>query len=300
VHRRALLSAGLAVATAGCFGFGSGCSRSATLDLSAVSDADVADAESDPPDSLSPPERDAFAAARRGESPTMWSVADPFADTTYVAVDGTYYAVDASAVDRAERPGYRIELETGPDVDTTGRVAGFDDLPAVDRTALFAVLGYPSAAEMARFERARSISIGGVLAYPDDEAASRSELVPDPAYDAVRIADADFRLRLVSTEPTTMEARRIETRPVADSADAFAALAYERDGVVLDERDLSPEQRDIVETAIAEGYDECAPYSDAFVDLQGELGGVGGAGEPFDYATYRDEWYVVDLYEAVA
>lgn len=297
MHRRALLSTGLAVATAGCFGFGSGCSRSATLDLSAVSDADVADAESDSPDSLSPPEREAFAAARRGESPTMWSVGDPFADTTFVAVDGAYYAVDAPVVDRAERPGYRIELETGPEVETTGRTVGFDGLPAADRTALFAVLGYPSAAEMGRFERARSISIGGVLAYPDDEAASRSELVPDPAYDVVRIADADFRLRLVSTEPTAMEARRVETRPVADDPDAFAALVYERGGVVLDERDLTTEQRDIVETAIDETYDECAPYSDAYTDLQGALGGTG---EPFDYATYRDEWYAVDLFEAVA
>jgi hypothetical protein len=201
---------------------------------------------------------------------------------------------------RAERPDYRIELETGPEVETTGRTVGFDDLPAVDRTALFAVLGYPSAAEMARFERARSISIGGVLAYPDDESASRSELVPDPAYDVVRIADADFRLRLVSTEPTTMEARRGETRPVADDPDAFAALVYERDGVVLDERDLTAPQRDLVETAIDETYDECAPYSDAFADLRGALGGVGDTGEPFDYATYRDEWYAVDLFEAVA
>jgi len=261
VYRRALLSAGPAVATAGCFGFGNGCSGIATLDLSAVNDAD---AGSDFPGSLSPPEREAFDAARRGESSPMWSVGDPFSSVEYVVVDGTYYAVDAPVVDRAERPGHRIELETGPEVETTGRTVGFDDLPAADRTALFAVLGYPSAAEMARFERARSISIGGVLAYPDDEAASHSELVPDPAYDAVRIADADFRLRLVSTEPTTMEARGVETRPVADGPDAFAALVYERDGVVLDGRDLTAEQRDIVETAIDEEYGECAPYSDAF------------------------------------
>jgi hypothetical protein len=137
-----------------------------------------------------------------------------------------------------------------------------------------------------------------VLAYPDDEAASRSELVPDPAYDAVRIADADFRLRLVSTEPTTMEARGVETRPVADGPDAFAALVYERDGVVLDGRDLTAEQRDIVETAIDEEYDECAPYSDAFVAVQERFGGLRGGA--VDYANYGDRWYAVDLFEAVA
>jgi hypothetical protein len=97
-----------------------------------------------------------------------------------------------------------------------------------------------------------------------------------------------------------MEARRVETRSVADDPDAFAALVYQRDGVVLDERDLTAAQRDLVETAIDETYDECAPSADAFAELQGTLGGVGDTGEPFDYATYRDEWYAVDLFEAVA
>jgi len=157
MRRRALLSAaptGLA-AIPGCFGFGSNCPRSATLELSAVSDADVADAESDPLDSLSPPECDAVVAARRGGSPTLWSVSEPFSSVAYVVADGTYSAVATTVDSTVERPGYAISLDTD---DTTGegptRSTAFDELPAVDRAALFAGLGYPGSREMARYERA--------------------------------------------------------------------------------------------------------------------------------------------------
>jgi hypothetical protein len=173
----------------------------------------------------------------------------------------------------------------------------FDDLPAVDRTALFAALGYPGSREMARYERARSIGRGGTLAYPTDDAESRSELVPDPSYDVLRIAGRDFRIRVEEPRQVIVEHSRIGVRHVAATPDAFATLVYERAGVVVDERDLSTDQRDIVETAIDEEYDECVPYSDAFADLQGELGGTRDAS---DYANYRDEWYAVDLFEAVA
>jgi len=299
MRRRALLSVGLSLATAGCFGFGSGCGRSATLELTAVNDADVADAESDAPDSLSPPERDALDAARRGESPTMWSVGDPFSGVEYVVVDGTYYAVDTPAESMVERPGYALSLDTdGTTPDGSRRSVAFDDLPAVDRTALFAALGYPGSREMARYERARSIGMGGTLAYPTDDAQSRSELVPEPSHDVLRIAGRDFRMEVGDPRQVTVEQFRIGLRDVAATPDAFATLVYEREGVDLDDRPLSAEQRDIVETAIDAGHDECAPYSDAFVDLQGELGGVGGDG--FDYANYRDEWYAVELFEAVA
>jgi hypothetical protein len=301
MHRRALLSTGVTVASAGCFGFGSGCSGSATLDLSAVDDADVADAESDSLDSLSPPERDALAAARRGGSPTMWSVGDPFSAVEYVVVDGTYYTVEPAVESTVERPGYALSLDTDDATpDGSSRSVAFVDLPAVDRTALFAALGYPGSREMARYDRARSIGMGGTLAYPTDDAESRSELVPDSSYDVLRIAGRDFRIRVEEPRQVIVEQFRIGVRNVAATPDAFATLVYERDGVVVDERDLTTEQRDIVETAIDEEYDECAPYSDAFADLQGKLGGVGGDGTPYDDANYRDGWYAVDLFEAVA
>jgi hypothetical protein len=82
-------------------------------------------------------------------------------------------------------------------------------------------------------------------------------------------------------------------------ADEFATLAYERSGTDLDDRGLTAEQRDVVETAIDERYDECEPYSEAFAGLQEMLGGLDGDGR-VDYANYGDEWYAVDLYEAVA
>jgi hypothetical protein len=305
MRRRALLSLGLTAATAGClgpaFGFGSDCTRSASLDLSAVSDADVADAESDAPASLSPPERDALAAARHGDSPTMWTVSDPFSSTEHVVADGTYYAVDTSVESTVERPGYVLSLDTdGATADGAARTVRFEDLPAVDRAALFAALGYPGTREMARYERARSIGMGGTLAYPSDDAESRSELVPEPSAEVIRIAGRDFRMEIGERRRVIVEQVRIGVREVATTPDEFAALAYERSGIDLDARDLPSAQRDIVETAIDEGYDECAPYSDAFADLQSTLGWTRGADEAVDYANYGDEWYAVDLFEAVA
>jgi len=298
MRRRALLSAGVAVATSGCFGFGSHCGRSATLELSAVSDADVADAESDDPDSLSPPERDALVAARRDEEPTMWSISDPFSSVEYLVTEGTYYAVETTVESTVERPGYALSLDTdGATAESGTRVVAFEDLPEVDRAALFAALGYPGPREMARYERARSIGMGGTLAYPTDDAESRSELVPDRSFDVLRIAGRDFRMDVGDPRQVTLERIRIGVREVAATPAALARLVYDRDGVDLDDN-LSAEQRDIVETATDEGYDECAPYSDAFADLQGALGGTGGGS--FDYANYEHEWYAVELFEAAA
>jgi len=207
--------------------------------------------------------------------------------------DGTYYAVETSVAEETGRPGYSISLDA-EDATSDGGVA-FEDLPAVDRTALYAALGYPGPREMARYERARSIS--ATLAYPTDDAEARSELVPDPAYDTLRIAGSAFRIEIGEHHPVTVERIRIGLTEVAPTSDAFATFVYDRAGVDLDDRGLTNEQRDIVETALDEGYDECAPYSGAFAELQGALGGIDS---PYGYADYGDEWYAVDLFEAVA
>jgi hypothetical protein len=316
MRRRALLSAATTVlaATAGCLGpFGTDCSRGADLRLRPVTDADVAEDASDPLDSLSPPERDAVTA---GVGATLWAVSAPFSGVEYLVADGTYYAVETPVESRVDRPGFALELDTDgtEDVPADRRVA-FDDLPEIDRRALFAALGFPGPREMERFERANAISIGGTLAYPDDEAQSRSVLVPDPPYDVLAIAGRDFRLHLGERTPTTVTTYRVELTAIAESTGAFAATMRDRYGVDLDERDLSAEQRDIVETAIDDGYDECAPYSEAYADLQRTLGrpvtrvtgdgdGVAttpGADAPgrIDYANYENEWYVVQLSEYV-
>lgn len=304
MHRRALLSAAVGglTTTAGClgFGFGSDCSRGTDFRLRPTSDADTADAGSAPLETLSPPERDAVAAARRGDEPTMWvpePSSDPFSEMDYVATDSGYVAAETSVVETVERTGHEIRLEAESDTEAPpSRRVAFADLPAVDRTALYALFGYPNDAELEKFEGARSISIGGLLAYRDD---AGSKLVPDPAYDYVRIRGLDFRFRVTDTKPVTVERRRVEVETVAESATELANIVYERRGIDLDERTLSAEQRDIVAAAIDDGYDECAPYSDAYAGLQSTLRRDGGESH-FDYANYGTEWYAVSLSEYVA
>jgi hypothetical protein len=286
--------------------------------LRPTTDADTAERASDPVDAMSPPERRAVTAAIDGDDPTLWlpaSASEPFSSASFFAAAGTYYAVETPVVSTVDRTGYEFTLEAGPETTTTGERTAFADLPAVDRTALYAALGYPNDREMARFERARSISIGSLLAYPDDEAESRSELVPEPAAGTLRLGGRDFRFHIERTKPARVETRRVEVRTVADSDASFATLVYDRFGIDLDERALSAEQRDIVETAIEDGYDECAPYSEAYADLQRTLGrpvtrvtgdGDGVATTPtadvpvrIDYANYENEWYSVLLSEYV-
>lgn len=314
MRRRALLTAGLTglTATAGCFGFGFGsdCTRGTDLRLRSTTDADTAHAASDRLETLSPPERAAAVSARRGEQPTMWtpeSSSEPFSSVDYMADGETYLAVETPVVETVERPGYevRLEFDAARTVEASdSRRIAFSDLPAVDRTALFATLGYPNDREMEKFQRAHSIRIGGTLAYPTDEAQSKSALVPEPNYDYVRIGGSEFRLQVTGTTTVPMAQRRIELRTVAESAAEFAAIVYERDGIDLDERTLSAEQRDILQTAIDDdGYDECAPYSDAYAELQAMLrrdDGDDGPRRQFDYANYLDQWYSVSLSEYVA
>ena len=320
MRRRALLSASVTglTATAGCFGpalgFGTDCSRGVDLRLRPTADRQVADAAGDPLDSLSPPERDAVTG---GVGVTVWGVSKPFSDVEYLVADGTYYAVATTAESRVERPGYELNLDTeGTEGVPAGRRVAFDDLPAIDRTALFSALGFPGPRGIERFDRAHAVSIGGTLAYPDDERQSRSALVPTPRYDVLTIGGRDFRLRLGERSPTTVTTYRVELTAVAESAGSFAATILDRYGVDLDERDLSTEQHDIVETAIDDGYDECTPYSEAYAGLQRTLGRQvtrvteGGNGvattpaadapERVDYANYGGEWYAVQLSAYVA
>ncbi|WP_338741694.1 hypothetical protein [Haloplanus salilacus] len=315
MHRRALLSVcvtGLTV-TAGCLdtGFGSDCQRGANLRLESVTAAEVADRESDPVAALSPPEHDAVSAARRGEVATLWATSAPLSGVDHLVDAGTYYAVTTDLVSTVERTGYALSLDTerAEDVPTDRRVV-FDDLPAVDRTALYVALGFPGPREIERFDRARSVSIGGTLVYPDGDAESRSELVADPPYEALRIGGRDFRFDLGDPRPKTVETHRIELTEVSGSAADFADIVLDRSGIHLDPSDLSAEQRDIVEAAIDDGYDECAPYSDAYADLQVTLGrelertrtadgSATDAPDRVDYADYEAEWYAVSLSEYV-
>jgi len=109
-----------------------------------------------------------------------------------------------------------------------------------------------------------------------------------------------FRIEVGEARPVTVERFQLGVRKVAATPGEFAPLVYDRSGADLDDRGLPPEQRDIVETAIREGYDERAPYSNAFEGLRGTLGGVGDSGDTVECANYDDEWFAVEFFEAVA
>jgi hypothetical protein len=314
VNRRALLSTGVTLATAGClgpvFGVGADCPRSAHLRLRHVTDAAVAEASADSPETLAPPLRDAVRAAHRGEDATLWlpgSAGPPFAGVDYLALDGdggraanggdAFVAVSSSVVSAVERTGYAFAVETAEEGDGGG--VPFADLPAVDRTALYLALGYGTFRKLRGSESVRSVSVGVELAYPDDESEARSALVPHPDSDVVRIEGHPLRFRRTDTTRATVETHRVDVRTVATTVGAFAAAVYERFGVDLDAPELSAAQHDVVQTAIADGYEECAPYSEAYVDLQERLGGSEPRPHRVDYANYDGEWYAVGLQEGV-
>ena len=174
--------------------------------------------------------------------------------------------------------------EQGPD----GDFVAFEDLPEHDQQEFLAGLGYP---DERKFDGLDSMSGSAVIAYTEQSLVESSVLVPDPEYEYVRYRENYFRLVKSGTEEVTVSTYEVRLEQVADSPAALAALVRERRGVVLD--DLTAEQREILDVAAEERYDECAEYTTATQDLVERLREV-------DYARYDGTWYRVDVYESVA
>ncbi|GAB3705305.1 hypothetical protein [Halorubrum pallidum] len=279
--RRRVLAGGVAAvigATAGCLGGPLGgddtgdADRVLRLTLDAVGET-LRDRFVDDPTETEPTwDTAAFAAVRDGEHYTT-QYRKPFFSTTddprYAVHDGTYYRLGSVVVDEAEttRPVLRLydadgdAAESEPS-DTAGAVEA-DALPPGDRRAV----------EIAHFAaRARGngggVPIGlverGGYVYRRPDAIDASSVLADDGPDRVAVRDTVYRIE-VARERFYEPVYRATGTVIAESPERMEAILRAREvGARIAEGDLSPDAREVIESASHGGYEESHPYSEAY------------------------------------
>lgn len=293
-RRHVLRSAvgGAAATLAGCFAFGTGCSRSYTLRLSETTDAETVEAAVRDQSDLHPIGADLVLTARdEGAATYRATRKPPVPERSSLELDGRYYDAIVEAVDETTTTGSTFDVESHEEVDeaSAGRSVDFDDLPAHDQRSFVAGLGYPSGRKL---EGTWGVSGTASIGYADRDAVESSVLVPDPEYEYVRYQGKYFRLEKTGTEPVAVTTYEIRLEAVADSVAEMAPRLREESGVVLEREALSEEERDVLGEAAGDGYHECVADSTPTHGLFERL-------RDASYARYEGTWYAVDLFEAV-
>ncbi|WP_254768692.1 hypothetical protein [Salinilacihabitans rarus] len=205
----------------------------------------------------------------------------PLEADAFVAHDGAFYRTDYAVATVERVPAFSMDVRSDPDQEppADAAVVAFDDLPAVDRTALGAALNPEGEDE----ELGRQFAVREFPApYPDGGAASR--LVGATTW--VRWRDRPVRVEVAGESDATRERRtlRYTVERVAETDAEFRQFVADRYLVRLD--DLPADQRAIVEAA-DDGYEECRPQSEALAALRSRLAEADSLPTPG-----RDSWYV--------
>ncbi|GAA0657378.1 hypothetical protein [Salarchaeum japonicum] len=250
MRRREFLAGGtalLALPAAGCI------HPPVVLDMSEATLTDIADERSDrlAPDSE---EHDIVTAARNNSSVTRTRPGKLFDDANAVRVGRTFYEVTETAIDTVEVTTYELHIDFNPGDATPSRgEIEYAELPPADAERLddAVTLGSRRTAEgddiSVRYGRAAEVG--------------ESVFVPDPEYD-ILVHDGDRYRVTVTSERDTWETYRYAVTEVAAGLSEFVEPIRERYRFTLS--GLSEAEREVVETAIDEGYFE---ESDAFQSL---------------------------------
>lgn len=303
LSRRTLLG-GVAAGTsllAGCAAlptFGGGCGSGYYLDVTRLTDAELAETVTTEPRREHEPTASRLldTAANEGEATYATYRGSPLQDDVYVEREGTYYHLtrEVTATRDLEAREVRIEYdrEESPPDDAT--VVEHSELPEADREAFLGV--YPTTkTEQGEFPQAFTIRDDHV--YPEDP---DSQLVGAGTV-WVRYEDRPFAVTVGETVTVEEETFRYTLEEVATDREAFVAFVREQFVVELD--DLSEAEREVFERAIGESVDECDPLSEGFGGLVDRLEAVPDErrlGESTWLVTRAGDTYEVDLQEFVA
>lgn len=282
-----------AAAMAGCFAFGTGCTRSYTLQLTEVGDDEIAERESQAPSDLHPVGRELVLKARDSDAATYRALRKPpVPERGYLELDGRYYGATVETVEEESVTGHVFDVTMDEQTNERGPSStsiSYADLPVHDRRAFVAGLGYP---DERKLEGTRTMSGTATIGYADRNTVESSVLVPDPEYEYVQYSENYFRLEKTGTEEATVTTYELRLEHVADSASQLAARVRDESGVELRQGELSAEQRDVLRQATEDGYQECVDDSTTTYGLFERL-------RDADYVRYEETWYAVDLYESV-
>lgn len=209
----------------------------------------------------------------------------PIADGVFVRFGGAFYRCRHSQVGRESVPARKLAVrwEAGQDAPTDASPVSYAALPESDRRALrLAVFGPAYERDLDRHPR-RGLSVRAFPApYPDGTADSRLVAAGESW---VEWRDRVYHVRLGDETETERRTYRYEFERVGDSAEAFRSFVADEYLVSLD--GLGSAEREIVESAIDERYEECEPGSAALERFRERLTAAPELPRPRD-----GEWYV--------
>jgi hypothetical protein len=250
MRRRQLLAGGAALLSVPLAGCGH---PPNVLDMSEATDQRIADEKSRTVST----ESDKYGLARsiaENGSATASGLSPPLDTDNTIAVDGEYYNLSVTETDSGQRTRYDIRIDYDPgDVTPGDGEIAYADLPAVDREALGHLVPPPSDRDTDE-----GFEMGRVYSYPEN-ATEESVLVPDQQYDLITYEGEQYLVR-VDAESVTEADYRYNGTLVADSTAAFADIVRSRYLFTLS--GLSEAEREVVQTAIEDGYFE--EETDAF------------------------------------
>lgn len=234
----------------------SGCvDADAVLRMSGLSDEEIARRASRDI-SRNPEAHKLVSTAVSNGSATTSGPSPPLGADRPVAFEGAYY--DVTVTETGEREGIVYEIAIDYDAGADGSAIDYEDLPAVDRNALDGLLPPP---DYVPEGDGYDFGVGRVYA---DEEAEESVLVPDQEYEAVGYDGERYPLRADDGRTVTVSDYRYEVEEIATDATTFGA--HIRTEYVFTLSGLSPDEREIIEEAIAEGYYETGT-PDAFESI---------------------------------
>lgn len=277
--RRSLLaglgSMGATIPLAGCFWDVTNDS-SLTLEMESVSRDELGQARVRPVAEQGPWVRQVV--ARGLENGTTVYGRKPLERSDFLDVDGTYYAVHVSKNGTAtvERPVLEATEVAAPD----GPVNDWGNVSRADGLTLRCAVS----------TRDRN-DLPGCVIYGGNESA----FLPKPRFRYLESGEETYYRLEVEERPVDLDRYEYSFESVAETRSAFAEyVARERVAIDFSTGDLTAEQRDILETAAAEGtYEESPPpYSAALQELVDRIERTQQRSGTYEiYVRFEGEYY---------
>lgn len=220
-----------------------GCSSSGSISMDPVDDDSLAEQASNDLGILEPgQERLLVQAAIENDSTTAVGTSPPVDQQLPFRHEGAFYNI--SYAEAGTQSGYDVGLRIDYNASSVdGEVVDYEDLPAVDRTAL-EFLVTQADAPGPRLEP--GYDFGLQRAYTQSE-ANTSVLAPDQTYDAVRYEGETYPIG-VEVDSQTLTVYEYESTLVAENAAEYATAL--RDSYEFELSNLSDAERDVLENAL--------------------------------------------------
>lgn len=230
-----------------------------------------------------PPELGDFAVSVIEEGPQTREGSTPPLDRELpIEYGGRYYRFEYEIMTTHEETIFVIEIDYDAEEPIDGPTIAYEELPAVDREAVddfFPLPDEPPSGE------GYDLGLGHRYG-PEDEGTS--VLAPEPEYGAISYDGTDYPIRVERGQP--VDVNSYEYRATEVAADAGALAEQVRDQYRFELTGLSSDEREIIESAIDEGYyvDGNEEPSAAFESLLDRF----GAEDAIRRDEYGGDWLV--------